>query len=65
MTRVDVLGVGVDPVDLDGAVAAAAGLAGDPGPHLVVTANVELIMRARGDPDLREILHREIGRAHV
>ena len=58
MTRVDVLGVGVDPVDLDGAVAAAAGLAGDPGPHLVVTANVELIMRARGDPDLREILHR-------
>ncbi|HEX9247272.1 MAG TPA: glycosyltransferase, partial [bacterium] len=58
MTRVDVLGVGFDPVDLDGAVAAAVGLAGDPGPHLVVTANVELIMRARRAPDLRDILHR-------
>ena len=58
MTRIDVLGVGFDPVDLDGAVAAVVALAGAPGPHLVVTANVELVMRARGAPDLQDILHR-------
>ena len=58
MSRVDVLGVGFDPVDLDGAVARSMALASEPGPHLVVTANVELIMQARRAPDLGEIVHR-------
>lgn len=58
MTRVDVLGVGFDPVDLDGAVQAVVAMAGEPGPHLVVTANVELVMRARRAPDLQDILRR-------
>lgn len=58
MNRVDVLGVGFDPVDLDGAVGCIVALAREPGPHLVVTANVEMVMQARLAPDLREILHR-------
>jgi N-acetylglucosaminyldiphosphoundecaprenol N-acetyl-beta-D-mannosaminyltransferase len=58
MNRVDVLGVPFDPVDLEGAVEAAAMMVDDPGPHLIVTANVELIMRARRAPDLQEILRR-------
>jgi len=58
VTRVDVLGVGFDPVTLDDAVASVVALARQPGPHLVVTANVELVMQARSAPDLQEILHR-------
>ena len=58
MNRVDVLGVGFDPVDLEGAVRAAAAMVDEPGPHLIVTANVELVMRARRAPDLQSILHR-------
>jgi N-acetylglucosaminyldiphosphoundecaprenol N-acetyl-beta-D-mannosaminyltransferase len=58
MNRIDVLGVGFDPVDLEGAVQAAAALVDNPGPHLIVTANVELVMRARRAPDLLAILHR-------
>lgn len=58
MTRVDVLGVGFDPVDQESAVASVVSLAGSPGPHLVVTANVELVMRARRAPDLQGILRR-------
>jgi len=56
MSRVDVLGVGFDAVDLDGAVERAADLVDDLRPHLVVTANVEMVMLARGTPDVREIL---------
>jgi N-acetylglucosaminyldiphosphoundecaprenol N-acetyl-beta-D-mannosaminyltransferase len=58
MNRVDVLGVGFDPVDLEGAVQAAAAMVDEPGPHLIVTANVELVMRARRAPDLQSILRR-------
>jgi N-acetylglucosaminyldiphosphoundecaprenol N-acetyl-beta-D-mannosaminyltransferase len=58
MNRVDVLGVPFDPVDLEGAVQAAAAMVDEPGPHLIVTANVELVMRARHAPDLQEILRR-------
>jgi N-acetylglucosaminyldiphosphoundecaprenol N-acetyl-beta-D-mannosaminyltransferase len=58
VTRVDVLGVGFDAVDLDGAVDAVVAMAGQPGAHLVVTANVELVMRAREAPDLADILRR-------
>ncbi len=58
MRRVDVLGVGFDPVDVDGAVDAVVVMADEPGAHLIVTANVELVMRARGAPDLGDILRR-------
>jgi len=58
MNRVDVLGVGFDPVTLDGAVAAVVALPHEPGPHLVVTANAEFVMQARSAPDLQEILQR-------
>jgi len=58
MNRVDVLGVRFDPVDLEGAVDAAAAMVDEPGPHLVVTANVELVMQSRRSPDLQEILRR-------
>lgn len=58
MNRVDVLGVQFDPVDLDRAVEAVVAMADEPGPHLVVTANVELVMQARHAPDLQDILRR-------
>lgn len=58
MNRVDVLGVGFDPVDLEGAVQAVVAMVDEPGPHLIVTANVELVMRARRASDLQAILHR-------
>ncbi len=58
MNRVDVLGIGFDPVDLDGAVETVVAMAASPGSHLIVTANVELVMRARRAADLQEILRR-------
>ncbi len=56
MSRVEILGVGFDPVDLDGAVERITAFIARRRPHLVVTANVEMVMRARRAPDLREIL---------
>lgn len=56
MNRVDILGVGFDPVDADGAVERIAAFVARRTPHLIVTANVEMVMAARRDPDLREIL---------
>jgi len=58
VSRIDVLGVGFDPVEVDGAVDAVVAMADQPGAHLVVTANVELVMRAREAPDLADILRR-------
>jgi N-acetylglucosaminyldiphosphoundecaprenol N-acetyl-beta-D-mannosaminyltransferase len=58
VTRVDVLGVGFDPVDLEAAARAVAQMVAAGGPHLVVTANVELVMRARQAADLRAVLDR-------
>lgn len=58
MNRVDILGVQFDPVDLDRAVEAVLAMAEERGPHLVVTANVELVMQARHAPDLQNILRR-------
>jgi N-acetylglucosaminyldiphosphoundecaprenol N-acetyl-beta-D-mannosaminyltransferase len=58
LNRTDVLGVGFDPVDLDGAVARAVELAAAGGPHLIITANVEMVMRARHDDDVRDVLER-------
>jgi N-acetylglucosaminyldiphosphoundecaprenol N-acetyl-beta-D-mannosaminyltransferase len=56
--RTEVLGVGFDAVDVDGAVERIAALVAAPGPHLVVTANVEMVMLAQRAPDVREILSR-------
>ena len=58
MTRRDVLGVEFDPVDLPGAVQTIVALAAAPAPHLVVTANVELVMLARRSPELQGVLRR-------
>jgi N-acetylglucosaminyldiphosphoundecaprenol N-acetyl-beta-D-mannosaminyltransferase len=58
VSRVDVLGVKFDALDLERAVRAIIALTMTPGPHLVVTANVELLMRARRASDLQDILRR-------
>jgi N-acetylglucosaminyldiphosphoundecaprenol N-acetyl-beta-D-mannosaminyltransferase len=54
--RIDILGVGFDPVDLDGAAVRIAGFAGAGRPSLVVTANTEMVMTARRDAGLRALL---------
>ena len=58
MSRVDVLGVGFDPVDMTGAVDAILALLKVPGPHLVITANVEMVMLARHTPEVQALLAR-------
>jgi N-acetylglucosaminyldiphosphoundecaprenol N-acetyl-beta-D-mannosaminyltransferase len=50
------LGVGFDPVDLDGAVARVAALVGGGAPSLAVTANTEVVMTARRAADLAQLL---------
>ncbi|HEV2359611.1 MAG TPA: WecB/TagA/CpsF family glycosyltransferase [bacterium] len=54
--RIDILGVGFDPVDLDGAVARVASLVADGAPALAVTANTEIVMTARRAADLAAVL---------
>jgi N-acetylglucosaminyldiphosphoundecaprenol N-acetyl-beta-D-mannosaminyltransferase len=54
--RVEILGVGFDPVDLDGAVARVVALVGAGVPSLAVTANTEMVMTARHAPDLAALL---------
>ena len=54
--RIDILGVGFDPVDLDGAAIRVAGLADARRPSLIVTANTEIVMTARRDAGLRALL---------
>lgn len=56
MTRIEILGVGFDPVNVDSAVERVVALVARRTPHLVVTANVEMVMAARRAPDLHEIL---------
>lgn len=56
MTRVEILGTGFDPVDLEGAVEMIAAFAAQREPRLVVTANVEMVMLARRTPEIRDIL---------
>ena len=55
MNRVQVLGVGFDPVDMDGAVARALALMARGGAR-VCTPNPEIVMLARSDPALREAI---------
>jgi len=54
--RFDIMGVGFDPVDLDGAVARVVAFAEGGVPSLAVTANTEMVMRARHDADLANLL---------
>ena len=56
MSRVEILGVGFDPVDLDGAAARIVGLVEAGRPSLVITANTEMVMTARHAEDLARLL---------
>lgn len=54
--RVDVLGVRIDAVTLAEAVRTVEGFIAEGGPHLVATANAEMVMAAGRDPELARIL---------
>lgn len=53
-----ILGVKIDQVTMDEAVAEIAAMIKQPKPHLVVTANSEMIVAANRDPLLYEIIER-------
>jgi N-acetylglucosaminyldiphosphoundecaprenol N-acetyl-beta-D-mannosaminyltransferase len=54
---IDILGCRVDAIDRAGAGARVAELANAPGPSLVVTLGVEMVMRARRDAEFRAIVN--------
>ncbi len=54
--RVDVLGVSIDAVTLPEAVRTVEGFIAEGGPHLVATANAEMVMAAGRDRELARIL---------
>ncbi|TMC14889.1 MAG: WecB/TagA/CpsF family glycosyltransferase [Chloroflexi bacterium] len=56
MTSIRVLGVRVDAVDPDSALARIEELVAGGGHHLVATVNPEFIMRARSDPAFQAVL---------
>ena len=58
MRSVDILGVRVDDVTYDEAVALVERFVAERGPHAVVTPNPEIVMRARRDPEFRAVLAR-------
>jgi N-acetylglucosaminyldiphosphoundecaprenol N-acetyl-beta-D-mannosaminyltransferase len=58
--RVDVLGVGISPLSLDGAVATIMGWVRDRIPHYVCVTNVHTVMECQLDDELRRI-HNESG----
>lgn len=58
MQRRQILGSGFDPVTMEGAQARLASYVLDGGTHLVITANPEMVMKARGDQLLSEIMER-------
>ena len=55
-SRVDILGVGFDPVDLDGAVGRIVRFVEGGAPSLAITANTEMVMTARHAADLASLL---------
>ncbi len=55
---VKVLGVKIDQVTMDGAVSQVAEMIAQRGPHLVITANSEMVMLANHDPLLYQIIDR-------
>lgn len=58
MARTRILGIGFDPITMDQAQSRLASYVMHGHPHLVITANPEMVMRARGDQLLTEILER-------
>ena len=58
MTRIQILGSGFDPVTMKEAQARLASYVVDGHPHLVITANPEMVMKARRDQLLAEIMER-------
>lgn len=58
MQRKDILGIGFDPVTMDQALEKLEQYINSDKPHLVVTANPEMVMKARWDSLLGEILRR-------
>ena len=55
--RVEILGVGVDPVTMDEALARVEGFFSARSPHLIATANAEMLMNATHDEELCSILN--------
>lgn len=49
MQRKDILGIGFDPVTMDQALEKLEQYINSDKPHLVVTANPEMVMKARWD----------------
>ncbi len=54
--RVDILGIPIDPLTWQGALAKARGFLREEQTHFITTPNPEIIMRARRDEKLRNIL---------
>ncbi len=57
MKAIDILGVRVDNVDLDGALVRVAGLLGEGGLHHIATVNPEFVVMAQTQPDFRRVLN--------
>ncbi len=53
--RTDILGIGFDCLDSQGAEQEVSRLVASPGAHQVITANAELVMAARREESLRSI----------
>lgn len=58
MQRIEILGSTFDSVTMEEAQARMASYVMDGGSHLVITANPEMVMKARGDQLLSEIIRR-------
>lgn len=54
--RIDILGVSFDNVTMAEAVERAEELMAQPGPHLVVTPNAEIVQQARGDEEFSALI---------
>ncbi|MBO6179652.1 MAG: WecB/TagA/CpsF family glycosyltransferase [Selenomonadaceae bacterium] len=57
MEKADILGVKVDIVTMDEAVAASCSIIEEREPKMIVTANAEMILRATEDAELKSILN--------
>lgn len=58
MDRIDVLGVGFDNVTMDEAIKMCENMLNGATPNLVVTPNPEIVMKAKDDPEYKEILNK-------
>ena len=54
--RTDILGVAFDNVTMEEAVERAQQLLAQPGPHMVVTPNAEIVQQAQGDPEFSSLI---------